>query len=79
MNNELNRKPVCTHRKGKMIDFNEETFVGTWKCKLCGESFSRKAVIVCTTEVEELADHVRRNNIKGHSINVDGYCNMGCC
>ena len=31
------------------------------------------------TEAEELADHVRHNNIKDHSINADGSCNTGCC
>lgn len=37
----------CQHRKGQMIDFNEETFVGTWKCRVCGQPFSRQASIVC--------------------------------
>ena len=69
----------CEHRKGKMVGFDEETFEGSWKCRLCGEVFSRKAGIVCMTEAEELAEHCRVNNIKGHSINADGFCNMGCC
>jgi hypothetical protein len=30
-------------------------------------------------EAEQLAEHCRVNNIKGHSINADGSCNMGCC
>lgn len=37
----------CQHRKGKMIAFNEETFLGTWKCKICKQPFSHKASIVC--------------------------------
>ena len=30
-------------------------------------------------ETEQIEDHCRINNIKHHSINVDGNCNMGCC
>lgn len=31
------------------------------------------------SEAEQLAEHCRVNHIKGHSINADGSCNMGCC
>jgi hypothetical protein len=41
----------CEHRKGKMVGFDEETYEGSWKCKLCGEVFSRKAAIVCLDDV----------------------------
>ncbi len=33
----------------------------------------------CGCECHQIADHIKRNNIVGHSINVDGFCNMGCC
>lgn len=28
---------------------------------------------------ENIEEHAKRHNIKHHSINVDGSCNMGCC
>lgn len=30
-------------------------------------------------ETEAIEEHCRRNNIKHHSIDVNGNCNMGCC
>lgn len=45
--------PICPpHFKGKMIGFNEDSFVGTWNCRLCGQTFSQKAAIVCTEEAD---------------------------
>ena len=40
------------HRKGKMIGFDEQTYVGTWRCKDCGEPFSSQGTI-CTIEEAE--------------------------
>ena len=40
-----------------------------------GESEGKKII----AETEQIEEHCRRNNIKEHSINVDGSCNMGCC
>ena len=30
-------------------------------------------------EQENIEEHCRAQNIKHHSINADGSCNMGCC
>lgn len=30
-------------------------------------------------EGRQIAEHCKRNNITSHSINADGFCNMGCC
>ena len=40
-----------------------------------GEKEGKKII----AEIEQIEEHCRRNNIKEHSINVDGSCNMGCC
>lgn len=33
--------------------------------------------ILC--EQQQIEDHCRRQNIKHHSVNESGFCNMGCC
>ena len=50
-----------------------------WYCVKCRAVDETSDVKPPTTEAEELAEHCRANNIKGHSINADGSCNMGCC
>jgi len=42
----VGKVPQCNHRKRKLIDFNEETFVATYKCR-CGHSWTSKAKFVC--------------------------------
>lgn len=47
----------CEHRKGKMVGFDEDTFEGSWKCRLCGEVFSCKASIVCFDNADKYRNH----------------------
>jgi len=34
---------------------------------------------IIIAETEGIEEHCKANNIKHHSINADGSCNMGCC
>jgi hypothetical protein len=55
---------VCPpHLKGKMIGFDEDSFVGTFKCRLCGQPFSEKAAIVCMEKTKKArAEQIRELN-----------------
>ncbi len=60
----------CKHRKGKMIDFNEDTFTGTWTCNLCGEPFSRKASIVCTGALLEYQESLLKKGYTPEEVDI---------
>lgn len=48
------------------------------KQKIINE-FGKEQGEAIIAEGEQIEEHCKKNNIKHHSINADGYCNMGCC
>ena len=43
------------------------------------DEFGKKQGREIIAEQEQIEQHCKRHNIKHHSINADGTCNMGCC